>query len=271
MLERITCHRRNTHLSRCALMAHARIAALGAAVTALVVIAALPPVRSHQSVQEHTTVARAVVSAPTFSRAHAVAAYRDGILGSSTTCSYRATTIACNDPALGWWNRTDSCYWNLVSPQPPAGSPLWLGNLPADGDLYHRTCETDGGLGIGVLGTSVAFARTPRPVTTAWPAPSTSCSRCRRSSRSASSARPSAPRRPAAVTAWSAYRSGCGRRRRCSPGARSGSPSESARSVSTSSRSAQGRLVHGRRIRRRLQLGTNYAAAAGRTTSPNCG
>ncbi len=144
-------------------MAHARIAALGAAVAALVVIAALPSVRSHHSVQEHTTVVRAAVSATTPGHGHNVSAYRDGILGSSTTCSYRTTTIACNDPALGWWNSTDSCYWNLISPQPPAGSPLWLGNLPADGSLYNRTCETDGGLGIGVLGNSVAFSSDPPP------------------------------------------------------------------------------------------------------------
>jgi hypothetical protein len=31
-----------------------------------------------------------------------------GASTSATTCSYRGTTIACNDPALGWWNSTDS-------------------------------------------------------------------------------------------------------------------------------------------------------------------
>ncbi len=194
-------------------MAHARIAALGAAVTALVVIAALPPVRSHQSVQEHTTVARAVVSAPTLSRAHAVAAYRDGILGSSTTCSYRTTTIPCNDPALGWWNSMDSCYWNLISPQPPASTPLWLGNSRPTAPLQPHLRDPEG-LGIGVLGNSVAFDSDPPTGYQGVPRTVAQLPRCRRSSRSASSARSSAPLRPPAVTAWSACRSGCGRRRR---------------------------------------------------------
>jgi len=88
---------------------------------------------------------------------------RAGVTDPDTVCSYRTTTIACHDPNLGWWNSTDSCYWNVVTPQPPADSLLWLGNLPANGDLYTRTCETQQGLGLGVLGTDVAFSSDAPP------------------------------------------------------------------------------------------------------------
>jgi len=86
------------------------------------------------------------------------AALADAAGSGGATCSYRGSTIACHIPDLGWWNPSDDCYWNLLSPQPPAADPLWLGNLPADGDLYRRTCRMSGGLGIGVLGTDVTFS-----------------------------------------------------------------------------------------------------------------
>jgi len=80
-----------------------------------------------------------------------------------TVCAYHGVTIACDDPNLGWWNSTDGCYWNIVTPQPPASSPLWVGNLPGNGDLYTRTCETAQGLGVGVLGTNIAFSSVKPP------------------------------------------------------------------------------------------------------------
>ena len=79
------------------------------------------------------------------------------------SCSYQSTSIACYDPRYGWWDSDNSCYWSPITPQPPAGDPLWL-NLPTStGTLYNETCETADGLGVGVLGNTVGLSSDPPP------------------------------------------------------------------------------------------------------------
>jgi hypothetical protein len=140
-------------------MAHTlRAVAFGTAVLALVTTAALHAATSSSPVRP--TASPTVVTSSAAPIRHPGA---HDVPGGGTTCSYHGTVIACSDPSYGYWNSTDGCYWNLLVPQPPAGSPLWLGNAPSAGKLYHRTCFTDGGLGVGVLGNAIGFSSMPPP------------------------------------------------------------------------------------------------------------
>jgi hypothetical protein len=84
-----------------------------------------------------------------------------GAGGGSTTCTWQGQTIPCYDPSYGWYNPTDECYWKYMSPQPPAGDPLWAGHSPSDGDLYAVACM--GPLGPGFGGIGVSFSATAPP------------------------------------------------------------------------------------------------------------
>jgi hypothetical protein len=64
-----------------------------------------------------------------------------GNVGSSGNfqCTAPAAVWGCSDPLYGWFNPTDDCYWQRVSPQPPASDPVWNGNYPS-GAIYNVWC-----------------------------------------------------------------------------------------------------------------------------------
>ncbi|MBY8889113.1 hypothetical protein K7472_30340 [Streptomyces sp. PTM05] len=79
--------------------------------------------------------------------------------GSVPACKIEGAAVPCHRDDIGDFNPSDACYWAPLSPQPPAGDPLWrlATGLPADwkpgpnqGELYNVVCpgagrEVDGG------------------------------------------------------------------------------------------------------------------------------
>lgn len=53
-------------------------------------------------------------------------------------------TVPCTDPAYGWFNNADGCYYRLVDVQPAADHPIWQGS-PAGGTVHSRQCPLAGG------------------------------------------------------------------------------------------------------------------------------
>jgi hypothetical protein len=76
----------------------------------------------------------------------------------------------CSDPALGWLDTEDGCYYREADPQPPPGDPAWEGHDAGDGLVYVQTCEglTDipvpgGGWMVGPRGTTTVWLADPPP------------------------------------------------------------------------------------------------------------
>jgi hypothetical protein len=61
--------------------------------------------------------------------------------GNKPTCKFSITgeVVPCHDPTFGWFNPSDDCYYQLMSPQPPASDPAWEGHFP-HGAIYEQTC-----------------------------------------------------------------------------------------------------------------------------------
>jgi hypothetical protein len=76
------------------------------------------------------------------------------------SCTYRGVPVICHETAhnYGYFNPLDNCYWLLLSPQPPASDPRWLGLSVTVGKLYYVTCYTTVGLGVGAGATTVKFS-----------------------------------------------------------------------------------------------------------------
>ncbi len=53
-------------------------------------------------------------------------------------------TVPCTDPAFGWFNNADGCYYRTVDVVPPADHPVWQGE-PNSGAVYARQCPLAGG------------------------------------------------------------------------------------------------------------------------------
>jgi len=81
------------------------------------------------------------------------------------TCRWAGQTVPCwyaTRDGTGWFNPADGCYYFRMSPQPPAGSPLWQGHQPGDGAVYALLCyPPDRAERVGFAG--VGFAWLPRP------------------------------------------------------------------------------------------------------------
>ncbi|MFF3070045.1 ATP/GTP-binding protein [Kitasatospora sp. NPDC057904] len=60
-------------------------------------------------------------------------------------CSWNGMVWPCHDSELGWFNSADGCYWQQLSPPPPAGDPSWAGHKPGDGAVYSVACMQAGG------------------------------------------------------------------------------------------------------------------------------
>ena len=77
----------------------------------------------------------------------------EGIRGSGTannsfnrgsvarTCSMGGTEIPCQDPELGWWQSSRSCYVKASSQQPVQTDPVWEGHV----DWVQYDCVVPGG------------------------------------------------------------------------------------------------------------------------------
>jgi hypothetical protein len=64
--------------------------------------------------------------------------------GGGRTCPNDAPpTIGCWYGVYGWFIG-DGCFAQLMSPQPPAGSPFWEGHGPGDGAVYEFYCGWPG-------------------------------------------------------------------------------------------------------------------------------
>lgn len=73
----------------------------------------------------------------------------------SALCRGPAGPMPCYDPAFGWFNEADGCYYQQASPQPPADDPVWEGHFP-DGAIYLSSCP-------GVPGTGGGYVWWPDP------------------------------------------------------------------------------------------------------------
>lgn len=73
----------------------------------------------------------------------------DGDIG-STSCRGPTGQMPCYDPAFGWFNEADGCYYQKASPQPDAGDPVWEGHHP-DGAVYLAVCPGTPGTGGGFV------------------------------------------------------------------------------------------------------------------------
>ncbi|WP_157596640.1 ATP/GTP-binding protein [Streptacidiphilus rugosus] len=49
---------------------------------------------------------------------------------------------------FGWFDGEDGCYYQLMSPQPPAGTAYWAGHQPGDGAIYSENCPLIAGSGL---------------------------------------------------------------------------------------------------------------------------
>lgn len=60
--------------------------------------------------------------------------------GEDVPCVVAATgeQVPCHEPAFGWLDAADGCYYRIVEPPPPDG-PYWEGHYP-DGAIYLATC-----------------------------------------------------------------------------------------------------------------------------------
>jgi hypothetical protein len=61
---------------------------------------------------------------------------------------FTGEVVDCYDPAYGWFNPTDACYYKPHEPQPPATDPVWEGNFP-NGAIYDQVCPAIPGTGGG--------------------------------------------------------------------------------------------------------------------------
>jgi hypothetical protein len=61
------------------------------------------------------------------------------------TCLYSGVVMPCQDPTLGWWSDSRSCYVQATSPQPAVSAPAWTGHT--DGAIYDCALPRQGALG----------------------------------------------------------------------------------------------------------------------------
>ncbi|GAB4048435.1 hypothetical protein [Catellatospora paridis] len=75
--------------------------------------------------------------------------------------------IPCHDLSMGWFNHTDTCYYNRL--ELTADDPLWGGNDPDDGFMYAVWCW--GGLSAGWQQGTDEYLTDPPPGYGAMPSP----------------------------------------------------------------------------------------------------
>lgn len=60
--------------------------------------------------------------------------------GQERVCrSYGGEAVPCFSEVFGWFNDADRCYYEPVTPPPPADTPIWAGHYP-DGAVWSVVC-----------------------------------------------------------------------------------------------------------------------------------
>jgi hypothetical protein len=70
--------------------------------------------------------------------------------------------VPCHDPQIG--DFSGGCYYRKVTPQPPAGDPVWGGHKPGDGAIYQKTCP----LGVDQQGLANALNPADSTIGAVW-------------------------------------------------------------------------------------------------------
>lgn len=76
---------------------------------------------------------------------------QDTLLGSPNSgtkpriCAVAGKEVPCQDPQLGWWSDSRSCYVKLTAPPPPLSTPTWAGRT--DGAIYDCALPRSGSFG----------------------------------------------------------------------------------------------------------------------------
>jgi hypothetical protein len=65
------------------------------------------------------------------------------------TCSWLGREIPCHDKVFGWFDSTDGCYYNPLTPQPAYDPKLWNGHPAGRGAIYEFMCLDMAGTGGG--------------------------------------------------------------------------------------------------------------------------
>lgn len=60
-------------------------------------------------------------------------------VGDGQCVTFRGNVVPCWRAGAGWFNASDSCYYQVLEPQPPGDDPVWEGNHP-DGAIYDVSC-----------------------------------------------------------------------------------------------------------------------------------
>lgn len=60
--------------------------------------------------------------------------------GGAGQCQFSGHTFPCYSDLFGWFDNQDGCYYQLMDPQPPAGTAFWKGHKPGDGSIYWGDC-----------------------------------------------------------------------------------------------------------------------------------
>ncbi len=124
------------------------------------VATALVAVVVHAAVASSSFAASVDVSCPPTAQACLIDVFDPGSAGSSTrpdasspapapdvrVCRVPSSdrVVPCNDPLWGWFSNLDGCYYQTLSSQPDADSPIFDG-YPDGGTVYHRECLFGGG------------------------------------------------------------------------------------------------------------------------------
>ncbi len=77
-----------------------------------------------------------------------------------TKCHFDSQTFPCDDPALGWWNTSDGCFYRQADrpegPADPANASVGTYHPPGDGTYYMTSC-------LGYSGTIGGYTWLPSP------------------------------------------------------------------------------------------------------------
>ena len=65
------------------------------------------------------------------------------------TCSWLGHAYPCHDKAFGWFDNSDGCYYETLTPQPAYDATLWEGHLAGQGAIYQFMCPGLSGTGGG--------------------------------------------------------------------------------------------------------------------------
>jgi hypothetical protein len=79
----------------------------------------------------------------------------------SPGCSFHGRAFPCWTAGDGWFDQEVGCYYQLMDPQPDAGSAWWAGHQPGDGAVYSETCPLNAGKGLP--GDSARWFQSPPP------------------------------------------------------------------------------------------------------------